>query len=471
MSPSDFFQKTSFENNKLSRAVKIINLCNTFDYLSKGYYVSLLAEARGMQVVPPISTIITLNWKRHYEFYYPEINLLLSKYFKDPIEDPLTKTYTTYFGRHDNEQLDPITRRLFDIFRFPIITFQISCRENNEWKICKIYSGSLQKTTAISHSQFHSALRKFTGSAWNINMKNKNPERYWLAILHDPTEPHPPSNKAALNKFIRVGKKLGIWIELITKKNFASLLEFDALFIRASSAINNYTLRFALKADQEGIPCIDDTQSIVRCCNKVFLMEILKTNGIPIPHSVIIDRKSKLLDDYDLAFPFVAKIPDGSFSHGIYKIENTTMLSEIIPPLLKRSEIVILQEFLPSAFDWRVGVLNGEALFVNKYFMAKDHWQIYNHASKSKKNSVGHHESIPIHEAPSDILTIAIDSAKLMGKGLYGVDLKQTKDGKIYVIEVNDNPNIDSGVEDLTLGDELYTKILMHFISLIEDNT
>ena len=45
----------------------------------------------------------------------------------------------------------------------------------------------------------------------------------------------------------------------------------------------------------------------------------------------------------------------------------------------------------------------------------------------------------------------ALRAANLLGDGLYGVDLKQTDDG-CYVIEVNDNPNIDAGNEDALLN-------------------
>jgi glutathione synthase/RimK-type ligase-like ATP-grasp enzyme len=37
-----------------------------------------------------------------------------------------------------------------------------------------------------------------------------------------------------------------------------------------------------------------------------------------------------------------------------------------------------------------------------------------------------------------------------------------------YVIEVNDNPNIDAGVEDQILGDEIYRRIMDGFLRRIE---
>jgi glutathione synthase/RimK-type ligase-like ATP-grasp enzyme len=46
-----------------------------------------------------------------------------------------------------------------------------------------------------------------------------------------------------------------------------------------------------------------------------------------------------------------------------------------------------------------------------------------------------------------------------MGDGLYGVDIKEI-DGKPVVIEINDNPSIEAGVEDKVLGMALYDAII-----------
>ena len=55
-----------------------------------------------------------------------------------------------------------------------------------------------------------------------------------------------------------------------------------------------------------------------------------------------------------------------------------------------------------------------------------------------------------------------------MGKGLYGVDVKEI-DGKPLVIEINDNPNIDCGVEDVILKDDLYVAVIEALKRRIED--
>lgn len=469
VSPSDFIRNKNIAcNPPLKIKPKVINLCNNFDYLSKGYYVSLMAEARGLYCVPHISNIVRLNWKRNYEFALPELNALLNKHYNEPGEDPLTRGYTTYFGRHDNPKLEHVTRRLFDLFRFPVLTFEIKFSDTKKWTIEKIDSGGVSSLSNGRLESFKDGLNKFTGSAWRLPHQKKG-EKHWIAILHDPHEKQAPSNKASLNKFIKIGKKMGLWIELITKQDFATLLEYDGLFIRETTAINNHTFRFAAKAESENIPVMDDTQSIIRCCNKVFMYELLQAQKIPVPKTFFVDRSQKLDDLKNLEFPLVAKIPDGSFSYGVFKVQDIKELKEAAAKLLKKSEMILYQEFVESDFDWRIGVLNGEAIFALKYFMAAGHWQIYNHAAKTKSDKSGAHIGVPLNEVPQEILDVAVKAAKLMGNSLYGVDLKQRKDSsEVVVIEVNDNPNIDSGVEDILLGDELYRKILSHLVQQIE---
>ncbi|MEZ6047488.1 MAG: RimK family protein [Planctomycetaceae bacterium] len=468
LSQTEFLRRTEYKPSKKGLP-KVINLSGNYDYLSKGYYISLLAEARGMHCIPNVANIIALNWRRNYQFALPELSGILEKTYDEPCEEPFSRTFSTFFGRHENSKIEPVARRMFDLFRFPLMTFEVKCTQQGKWAIEKIETPSFQSMIDRQQERFTDALSKFTGSAWKYDVDKKKQEKYWLAILHDPQEEYAPSNKAALKKFISVGKKMGIWVELITRYDFSTLLEFDALFIRETTAINNHTYRFASKAEQEDIPCIDDTQSIIRCCNKVYLKELLDSNNIPTPKSILLDKKMILSSETEVNFPCVLKIPDGSFSRGVIKVQNREELRTKGTQMLQKSDFILCQEFVSSDFDWRIGVLNNQPLFGIKYFMAKGHWQIYNHGAQQKKLQSGDAEIIPIDKIPEEVLNVAIRATRLIGHGLYGVDLKQTEEGRVVVIEVNDNPNIDAGVEDELLGEELYHKILSRFIELIEE--
>ena len=82
----------------------------------------------------------------------------------------------------------------------------------------------------------------------------------------------------------------------------------------------------------------------------------------------------------------------------------------------------------------------------------------------------GSFKTMLVDEAPKAVVDIAVKAAGLIGNGLYGVDLKQNDRG-IFVIEINDNPNIDTGVEDLRLKDELYKIIVREFIRRLDGRT
>jgi glutathione synthase/RimK-type ligase-like ATP-grasp enzyme len=69
-----------------------------------------------------------------------------------------------------------------------------------------------------------------------------------------------------------------------------------------------------------------------------------------------------------------------------------------------------------------------------------------------------------VGKVPRQVIKTALRATRLIGAGLYGVDHKQLPDGRVVVMEVNDNPNIDHGVEDAFLGDELYRSILSEFL-------
>jgi glutathione synthase/RimK-type ligase-like ATP-grasp enzyme len=311
------------------------------------------------------------------------------------------------------------------------------------------------------------SISQYLGRPWR---KHRPPQaaRYDLAILHDPHESLHPSNERALRRFVKAGEALGFDVDLITKKDFGRLNEYDALFIRETTRVAHHTYRFAKKAEAEGIVVIDDPTSILRCTNKVYLAELLRSNEVPTPQTLVVGRQD--LDEVEkrLNYPMVLKMPEGAFSLGVFKVSNDAEMRETAARLFKESELILAQAYTYTPFDWRIGILNNEPLFACQYFMTKAHWQIVKH-NEGGGYTEGAFKSWAVHDVPKAVMETALKAASLIGDGLYGVDLKQTDDGKVYVIEVNDNPNVDSGVEDKDLGDELYDRIMLDFMRRVEE--
>jgi len=207
-----------------------------------------------------------------------------------------------------------------------------------------------------------------------------------------------------------------------------------------------------------GLAVVDDPDSILKCTNKVFLHELLARHQILVPRTVVVHQRNRGSVISALGLPCVLKQPDSAFSLGVFKVETVEALEQALSSLLARSKLVLAQEWLPTTFDWRVGVLDRRAVYVCKYFMAPGHWKIMR--IESGEGAVeGQTVAISVGEAPEIVVNTAVRAANLIGRGLYGVDLKEVGD-RCYLIEVNDNPNVDAGNEDQVLGSALYREVM-----------
>ncbi|MBU1086544.1 MAG: RimK family protein [Candidatus Omnitrophica bacterium] len=460
ISAADYLNKSE---NIDTRQTRIFNLCRSYRYQATGYYVSLLAEARGQRVFPSVMTI--------QDFASQNIVKAMSLDLEDLIQKTLAPLKSNefilsiYFGKNVSARYDELSRRIYNLFQSPLLRAKFIFTK--KWQIQNINVVSMSDVPE-AHKPY---LVEFAAEYFRrkrFSRAKLKQYRYDLAILVDPQEENPPSDKHALDKFVDAAEKMGFWTEIIGKDDINKLVEFDALFIRTTTSTNHFTYRFARRAVAEGLVVIDDPQSILRCTNKVYLAELLSKAHIPTPKSFFIHRDNKELVSSQLGFPYVLKQPDSSFSKGVVKVENTEEFNRELDILLKISDLIVAQEYMPSEFDWRIGILDRKPLFACKYFMAQGHWQIYNWREKRKTRQYGKVEIMSVEEAPADIVKIALKSANLIGNGFYGVDLKQQGD-KTFVIEINDNPSVDSGVEDKVLKDELYLRVIDFFAQQLKD--
>jgi glutathione synthase/RimK-type ligase-like ATP-grasp enzyme len=448
-------------------AARVFNLCRSYRYQTLGYYVSLLAEARGHKPLPRTNTIEDLQSQNIVRLLTEGLDELIQKSLAQIKSD--TFELNIYFGHSAASHHDQLSRQLFNLLQSPLLR-AIFQRRGSHW-----YIRSVRPIAASDippqHQEF--AIRAtneyFTGRrrhTQNLSKKKLAP-RYNLAILHDPDNPEPASNAKALQKFEKAAHALGMHVEFITKADYGRLTEFDALFIRDTTFVNHYTYRFSRRAAAEGLVVIDDPDSILKCNNKVYLAEILARHRIPAPKTLLVHRDNVNQIIPELGLPCVLKQPDSSFSLGVVKVETEAELSAKVNGLLDKSELIVAQKFLPTEFDWRIGILDRRPLFVAKYFMVPGHWQIIQHGDEKHDFVEGKTEALSVGEAPDRVVKMALRAAKLIGDGFYGVDIKQI--GKrLYVIEINDNPNVDAGNEDSVLRDALYREVMAVFLKRIE---
>ncbi len=439
-------------------AVRVYNLCKSYRYQSFGYYVSLLAEARGHRPLPLVSAIEDLQSQNLVRLMTSSLDELVAKSLAPIKSDEFT--LSIYFGRNMTARYDALSRQIFDLFQAPLLR-ALFARKDGVWHVSSVKAIAASE---IPHQHQDFAVEAAHGyfDGRQLRPLRQRPPRFNLAILHDRDCAHPASDDAALAKFVKAAHAIGIQAELIGHSDMARLGRFDGLFIRDNTFINHYTYRFSRRAAAEGLVVIDDPESILRCNNKVYLAELLPRHGIPIPKTLLVHRDNVQQIIPTLGLPCVLKQPDGSFSLGVVKAESEAELSAAVTCLLEKSALIVAQEYLPTEFDWRVGILDRRPLFVCKYHMAPGHWQIIRHASEGTAYAEGAAVALPLDDAPAQVIKLALKAANLIGDGFYGVDLKAM--GRGYcVIEVNDNPNVDAGNEDGVLKDALYLEVMTVF--------
>jgi glutathione synthase/RimK-type ligase-like ATP-grasp enzyme len=444
--------------------LKVFNLCRSYRYQSSGYYVSLLAVARGHKPIPSIPTIQDMRTiaiaRIVAEDLTGEVQRLLQPLRSERF------TLSIYFGRNLAKRYDALSMRLFRMFPVPLLRAEFS-RGANEWK--------LQSIRPIAANDIPESHRPFViEAATEFFVKAEVPRhraaktRYDLAILVNPQEPLPPSSKQALRHFAAAAKRLGLAVYFIGREDYAKIAEFDALFIRETTFVDHHTFRFARRAEAEGLVVIDDPNSILRCTNKVYLAELLARHSIPAPRTMIVHRDNRETVGHELGFPCILKLPDSSYSQGVLKADDEAQLQRNVESMLERSDLLIAQEFVPTEFDWRIGVLDGLPLYACKYFMVKKHWQIYKEEAGAIRDADA--QAVDLEQVPTHVVRTAVRACRHIGNGLYGVDLKQFG-SKVVVMEVNDNPSIDAGCEDGVLKEKLYEKIMGVFLERLERRT
>ena len=455
----DYIGNPVYQN---STEFRVFNLCSSYKYQSYGYYVSLLASARGQRVIPSIATIRDfrlINVVHSAAFDIEEkINRALHK------EKGNTFSLKVFFGQTDTYGFKDLAVKLYQLFEAPL--FKVDFIKHDKWLIKDIQVLTLNKLNEHDLNFMYRFAEKYFSKKRFSQPKLTN-YKYDLAMLVKPEEETPPSNAEALQKIKAAAAKKGVYVEFITRKNIDKINEFDALFIRETTNVNDYTYEFSRMAYAEGLVVIDDPWSILKCSNKIYQNEIFRKHKIPTPQTTVFTKNlfhKKVLEQ--LNYPVVLKQPDSAFSLGVFKVTTPNEALQVLNMLFKKSDMVVCQEFLYSEFDWRIGMLDNQPLFACKYYMSQNHWQIYNWKSKDEEHE-GDSETLPLSEVPEAVLKTARKAAALIGDGLYGVDLKMLGD-KVYVVEVNDNPNIDAGIEDMVLGDALYDTLIDSFVNRIE---
>ena len=195
----DYIGKEEFFKAK---NVQVVNLCRGYRYLSIGYYCSLLAEARRHRVIPSVKTVLDLSSKAMYSLDTENLDDLIQKSLKKSHGEKSGASFeiSVFFGHCRFEGLSDLARQIFETFPCPLL--RVEFERSDKWHINAIKPVSVKKLRADESEDFVEALQKFVRKRWR-GPRSRNVLPYDMAILYNPQDPLPPSDRRA--SAMRVG--------------------------------------------------------------------------------------------------------------------------------------------------------------------------------------------------------------------------------------------------------------------------
>ena len=200
--------------------------------------------------------------------------------------------------------------------------------------------------------------------------------------------------------------------------------------------------------------------SLANCQNKILAKRLLSSGGIRIPHFYIVHAKATRYI-HNLNYPLLVKPAYEDASVGIENdsiVNDSKQLRSRIEHVLKYfQQPALIEEFIEGR-ELNVAVMGDRRLRVLPiseidFSEMPDHlYNIVSYQAKWDPQHESYHKTIPICPAPlpknieKRAKEIAFKAFKVMGCRDYArVDIRLDKNNKLYVLEVNPNPDITEG--------------------------
>ena len=234
----------------------------------------------------------------------------------------------------------------------------------------------------------------------------------------------------------------------------------DVVLPRIAQSINTYGLSVLSQFQMRGVPALNSAVAIAQSRNKMRTLQLLSTNGIDIPATVMAREAADLKAMVDLVggVPVLVKLLAGQERRGVMVCESLQSLEAALEAILGLGHNIIVQEYVKkSGLDVRVFVVGGEAVAaVRRRPRPGKLSQTLNRGARL--------ERIQLTERQRKA---AVQSARLIGLEVCAVDLLDVK-GRPKVYEVNSSPALPE--MEAATGVDLAGLIVRRAEALVEES-
>ena len=211
----------------LQRPRRIINLCRSYAYLSIGYYVSLLAEARGERVTPSMEAITDLQVKAVQAQKLAGLERCLGPLASVPKAVEAMRIQV-FFGQVEERNaedrgvedrgLAEFAGRSFELFRCPLLAIDLERLEDGAgWKVAALHPLDLRDVDLARDGLFLDGLTRFCRRPWRhvtgaLRRADAPPRRHrrtGRSLPAPPGRPDPPRPRPRASRLTPLPSLLG----------------------------------------------------------------------------------------------------------------------------------------------------------------------------------------------------------------------------------------------------------------------
>ena len=206
--------------------------------------------------------------------------------------------------------------------------------------------------------------------------------------------------------------------------------------------------------EDRGIPVLNSPRAIERSVDKFYTTALLGEAGLPTPETVVCEGIDAAMAAVRTMRDVVIKPIFGSLGHGMVRVSDPDVALRIIRALTQTRPVFYVQRAIDhDGRDVRAFVVGGRVLGAIERRAQDGDW---------RTNVARGGTARPI-ELPPQWEQLAVRAAAAVGADYAGVDLLPSRDGEVFVLEVNGIPGWE-GLQRATgidVADAIVTQLEM----------
>lgn len=214
-----------------------------------------------------------------------------------------------------------------------------------------------------------------------------------------------------------------------------SILEADAVLARIIPTGSLEQIIYRVDAlhwiEERGVPVMNSPRALERCVDKFYTTALLHEAGLPVPETIVCEGAADAIAAVREMGDVIVKPIFGSLGHGMVRISDPDVALRVVEPLAQVGSVFYVQRAIDhGGRDIRVFVVGGRVVGAIERLAPAGEW----------RTNVSRGGAVRPFDLPAAWEDLALRATAAVGADYAGVDLLPSRDGMVFVLEVNGIP-------------------------------